>query len=141
MTAEEVAQFLKHHPQFFDQFPDLLESIYVPHPYGGRAIPLSERLILGLREKTKLLEGKLSELIQFGEENDAIGEKVHRLSLALLVIGFAETLIFSVLAAIGKPPSFFGVFATIQGTGSIAGGLTAAPLIRRIGETRVVVPS
>lgn len=59
-------------------------------------------------------------------------------ALALLVIGFAETLVFSVLAAIGKPPSFFGVFATIQGTGSIAGGLTAAPLIRRIGETRVV---
>lgn len=84
MTAEEVAQFLKHNPQFFDQFPDLLESIYVPHPYGGRAIPLSERQILGLREKAKLLEGKLSELIQFGEDNDAISEKVHRLALALL---------------------------------------------------------
>jgi uncharacterized protein YigA (DUF484 family) len=84
MTAEEVAQFLTHHPQFFDEFPGLLESIYVPHPYGGRAIPLAERQIFGLREKVKLLEGKLSELIQFGEENDAIGEKVHRLSLALL---------------------------------------------------------
>ncbi|MDA8107484.1 MAG: DUF484 family protein [Betaproteobacteria bacterium] len=85
MTAEEVAQFLRQHPQFFDQFPDLLESIYVPHPYGGRAIPLSERQILGLREKTKLLEAKLGELIQFGEQNDAIGQKVHRLAVALLV--------------------------------------------------------
>jgi MFS family permease len=56
----------------------------------------------------------------------------------MLVIGFAETLIFVVLHAIGKPPSFFGVFATIQGTGSIAGGLTAAPLIRRVGEARVL---
>ena len=60
------------------------------------------------------------------------------MALALLVIGFAETLIFSVLAAIGKPPSFFGVLRDLQGVGSIAGGLTAAPLIRRIGETRVV---
>jgi uncharacterized protein YigA (DUF484 family) len=56
----------------------------VPHPYGGRAIPLSERQTLGLREKVKLLEGKLAELIQFGEENDAISEKVHRVSSALL---------------------------------------------------------
>ena len=84
MTAEEVARFFQTHPQFFDQHPELLESVFVPHPYGGRAIPLSERQILALRDKVKLLEGKLGELIQFGEENDAIGEKVHRLSAALL---------------------------------------------------------
>jgi uncharacterized protein YigA (DUF484 family) len=84
MDANDVAQFLKTHPQFFDQYPQLLESIYVPHPHGGRAIPLTERQIVGLREKAKQLEGKLAELMQFGEENDAIGEKVHRLALALL---------------------------------------------------------
>jgi len=84
MDPNDVAQFLKSHPQFFDQFPQLLETIYVPHPHGGRAIPLSERQIVTLREKVKLLEGKLGELIRFGEDNDAIGEKVHRLSLALL---------------------------------------------------------
>ncbi len=84
MTAEEVAQFFRTHPQFFDQHPELLESVFVPHPYGARAIPLAERQILALRDKVKLLEGKLGELIQFGEENDAIGEKVHRLSAALL---------------------------------------------------------
>jgi uncharacterized protein YigA (DUF484 family) len=84
MTAEEVAQFFRMHPQFFDQHPELLESIFVPHPHGGRAIPLAERQILALRDKVKLLEGKLGELIQFGEDNDAISEKVHRLSAALL---------------------------------------------------------
>ena len=92
MTAEEVAQFFRTHPKFFDQHPELLESVFVPHPYGGRAIPLAERQILALRDKVKLLEGKLGELIQFGEENDAIGEKVHRLSTALLgTRGFAAT--------------------------------------------------
>ena len=84
MDANDVAKFLKANPQFFDQNPQLLESIYVPHPHGGRAIPLTERQILGLREKVKLLEGKLGEFVRFGEDNDAIGEKVHRLSLALL---------------------------------------------------------
>lgn len=84
MTAEEVAQFFRSHPQFFDQHPELLESIYVPHPYGGRAIPLSERQILSLRDRVKVLEAKLGELLKFGEANDAIGEKVHRLATGLL---------------------------------------------------------
>jgi len=60
------------------------------------------------------------------------------IAVALLVVGFAETLIFSVITALGKPPSFFGVFATIQGVGSIAGGVTAAAALRRIGDVRLV---
>jgi MFS family permease len=59
-------------------------------------------------------------------------------AVALLVAGFSETLIFAVMAALGKPPSFFGVFATIQGIGSIAGGVTAAAVLRRLGEVRLV---
>src|SRR5260221_14613995 len=62
----------------------MLAEITVPHPDGGRAIPLSDRQMLGLREKSKALESRLAELLQIGEENDAIGEKMHRLSLALL---------------------------------------------------------
>ena len=83
MTADDIARFLRTHPKFFDQHPDLLESIQVPHPYGGRAIPLAERQTVALREKLKLLEGKLGEIIKFAEENDAISEKVHRLSTAI----------------------------------------------------------
>jgi len=84
MDANEVAQFLRSNPQFFDQHPQLLEAIVVPHPHGGRAIPLTERQIVSLREKVRLLEAKLGEFLRFGEDNDAIAEKVHRLSLALL---------------------------------------------------------
>ena len=84
MNADDIAGFLRSHPGFFDENPELLETIHVPHPYGGRAIPLAERQMLALRDKVKLLEGKLAELIQFGEENDAISEKVHRLSVALV---------------------------------------------------------
>ena len=84
MSPEEIARFLRAHPQFFDEHPELLESIYVPHPHGGRAIALTERQILGLRDKTKALEAKLAELIRIGTENEVIGEKVHRLALALI---------------------------------------------------------
>jgi len=57
-------------------------------------------------------------------------------SVALLVVGFSETLIFFVIKRVGEQPSFFGVMATLQGVGAIAGGLTAAPLVRRFGELK-----
>jgi uncharacterized protein len=84
MNADDIARYLRTNPNFFDQHPELLETLTVPHPYGGRAIPLAERQTVALREKAKGLEGKLSELLQFGEENDAISEKVHRLGVALV---------------------------------------------------------
>jgi uncharacterized protein YigA (DUF484 family) len=87
MKAEEVARYLKDNPGFFENYAELLAQIYIPHPHGGRAIPIAERQILTLREKSKMLERKLAELIQFGEENDAIGEKMHRLCLVLFPAG------------------------------------------------------
>ena len=83
MNEDDVATYLRLHPQFFEHHPELLEKIQVPHPYGGRAIPLAERQTVALREKARVLEGKLGELIQFGEENDAISERVHRLAVAI----------------------------------------------------------
>ena len=84
MNSEDVAAYLKEHPEFFEQYAEMMAEINIPHPHGGRTIPISERQILTLREKSKQLEGKLREIIQFGEDNDAIGEKMHRITLALL---------------------------------------------------------
>jgi MFS family permease len=64
---------------------------------------------------------------------------VLNVALALLVVGFAETLIFAVLdQGLHRPVSFFGVLSSLQGVGAIAGGLTAAPLLRRVGDARLV---
>jgi Na+/melibiose symporter-like transporter len=60
-------------------------------------------------------------------------------TVALLVIGFAETLIFSVIGiGLHRQPSFFGVLSALQGTGAIAGGVTAGVLLRRLGDVRLV---
>lgn len=85
MKAEDIARYLRENPAFFEQYADMLAEIYIPHPHGGRAIPLSDRQVLTLRERNRVLESRLGELLQIGEENDAIGEKMHRLCLALLL--------------------------------------------------------
>jgi MFS family permease len=58
------------------------------------------------------------------------------ISVTMLVIGFSETLLFAITAALGKAPSFIGVLGTVQGIGSVAGGLTASKLLRRLGDLR-----
>ncbi|MBW7901189.1 MAG: DUF484 family protein [Rhodocyclaceae bacterium] len=84
MRADEVAHYLQNNPQFFEQYADLMAQIAIPHPHGGRAISITERQMLTLRDKNRQLEAKLGELIGFGEENDAISEKMHRLAVALI---------------------------------------------------------
>lgn len=91
LEAEDVASYLKEHPEFFESHAHLLTEITIPHPHGGRTISLAERQLLALRDKNSLLESKLRELIQFGEENDALGERVHRFSLALLMATSLES--------------------------------------------------
>ena len=91
MDAKAVADYLQGHPEFFDEYADVLSQIYVPHPHGGHAIPIAERQIVTLREKNGQLEAKLRELIGFGSENDAISEKLHRSTLALFSATDLET--------------------------------------------------
>lgn len=93
MRPEDVARYLKDHPEFFESHADMIGDISIPHPHGGRAIPISERQIITLREKNKILEAKLRELVEYGEENDAIGEKVHRAALAVMKPQHLESLL------------------------------------------------
>ncbi|PKO73703.1 MAG: DUF484 domain-containing protein [Betaproteobacteria bacterium HGW-Betaproteobacteria-17] len=84
MQAEHIAEFLTRHPNFFNDFPTLLAELHIPHPHGTHAVSMSERQLIAMRDKVRMLENKLAELIQFGEENDGISEKLHALTLALL---------------------------------------------------------
>jgi len=84
MQPEHIAEFLTRHPNFFNDFPTLLADLHIPHPHGTHAVSMSERQLIALRDKVRMLENKLAELIQFGEENDGISDKLHALTLALL---------------------------------------------------------
>lgn len=91
MDAKDVADYLKQHPKFFEDYADVLAEIFVPHPHGGHAIPIAERQILTLRERTVELDARLRELVANGRANDTIGEKLHRSTLALFASPDLET--------------------------------------------------
>jgi uncharacterized protein YigA (DUF484 family) len=84
MTPDNIAHYLSTHPEFFDQHPHLLTHVRVQHPFEGRAISITERQLLNLREKNALLESRLADFVRFGEENDQTAAKLHALALDLI---------------------------------------------------------
>lgn len=93
MTPEDVVQYLKDHPDLFNDNAELLADLQFSHPQENKVISLQERQIIALRDKNKILQDKMFELISFGEENDTISEKMHRLTIALLTsLDFNELL-------------------------------------------------
>lgn len=60
-------------------------------------------------------------------------------AIALGVIGMFNSTLFELIdKGLGKDPEFFGILMSLQGAGSILGGLTAAMLMRRVGPVRAV---
>lgn len=100
ITPEQIDEFLKLNPDFFQHHPELLADIQVPHPFSGQTISLGERQVLLLRDKARNLEGKLREFIQFAEENDSIGDKLHKLSLGLMRARSMESALQSLYLAL-----------------------------------------
>ena len=93
MKSEEVVRYLQENPQFFEEHAELMSHIVIPHPHGGRTISITERQMLSLRDKNRQLEGKMGELLQFGEENDVISEKMHRLAVTMISAGTFQAVI------------------------------------------------
>ncbi len=62
------------------------------------------------------------------------------LGAALLVMGFSQTLVFSIVGdGLHRPTAFVGVLVSVQGAGTIAAGLMAGALTRRIGDVGQVM--
>ncbi len=80
-----ILRYLNEHPDFFERQASLLGTIRMQSSHGGRAISLQERQMEVMREKHKVLEGKLADLIHIARDNDAIVDKMHHWTRQLLI--------------------------------------------------------
>lgn len=92
ITEEDIAQFLIHTPGFFERHAEVLASVQLGSPHGGRAVSLQERQAEMLREKIKVLEQRLMELMRHGTENMMLGDKLQRWSRRLFLVRHAADL-------------------------------------------------
>jgi uncharacterized protein YigA (DUF484 family) len=78
-----VAAYLRKHPNFFVEHPEVLAELAVPHAEGG-AVSLVERQIAILREQNKRIQERYQELLVIGRENERLVRRLHRLTLRLV---------------------------------------------------------
>ena len=84
ISADDVKSYLRTHKNFFEEHANLLTEIFLPSPHGSGAISLAERQQLAQRDKIRVQEVMLAQLIEFGEQNDVTSHKVHSFSVKLL---------------------------------------------------------
>jgi uncharacterized protein len=118
MDANEVASYLKSHPEFFEQYAELLLQIHIPSPHAGRAISITERQMGVMRDKVKQLEAKMADLITFGEDNDLISAKVHRLGVAMLGAADLTGVLYALYSHLGGDFTVPHIGVRLWGAGS-----------------------
>ena len=86
ITEEDIAEFLIHTPGFFERHAELLTAVQLPSPHGGRAVSLQERQAEMLRDKIKLLEQRLMEMMRHGNENMLIADRMLRWARQMFLV-------------------------------------------------------
>ena len=86
LGAHEVAAWLRRHPAFLQQFPDLALTLVVPRENGPAASLASYQLEV-LRDKNRELSRRLQELFGNAQENERLAVRTHQLTLALMKQG------------------------------------------------------
>jgi uncharacterized protein YigA (DUF484 family) len=85
LSEAELARYLLDTPGFFERHAEVLAAVRLTSPHGQRAVSLQERQMEMLRDKIKGLEHKLIEMIRHGQENEAIADRLHRFTQAILL--------------------------------------------------------
>lgn len=81
--ARVVAAYLKRHPEFLSEYPELAANLTMPREQGAVS-SLAVYQLQSLRDKNAELERQLAELIAIAAENEKLFERVHALTVALL---------------------------------------------------------
>lgn len=83
-TAEDIADYLERHPEFFHERPELLGNLEIPHLPGGKTVSLVERQVSVLRDQNQKLRRQLHEMIEIARQNEELARRMHKLALTLM---------------------------------------------------------
>ncbi len=81
---QEVAEYLRHHPDFFSRHEGLLLELSIPHPDTGKAVSLIERQVGLIREQKYDLKQQLQQLTVAANANEQLLKRFQVLILRLI---------------------------------------------------------
>jgi len=131
LGAHEIAAWLRRHPTFLKQFPDLALSLVVPRDEGPAASLASYQLDV-LRDKSRELARRLQDLFANAQENERLAVRTHQLTLALMKQSTAADTLRAMAATLTE--DFSGDLVRIVTFASVT-GLEDADWLQHIAAT------
>ena len=96
-TADQVRQFLKEHPDFLIDNPDLLSGLTMSDAQEGDGVINMQRFVVDrLRDRLSEIENQRGEIIENARSNQTSLAQVHAAVLALLAAADAEALLHTI---------------------------------------------
>ncbi|MBS0432187.1 MAG: DUF484 family protein [Proteobacteria bacterium] len=83
LEAMDVAEYLRKHPQFLKDFPEIAQELVIPREHGPAA-SLTAYQLEALRARNQELNERLADLIGVATDNEQLMVRVHSLTLTLL---------------------------------------------------------
>ena len=129
--SHEVAAWLRRHPTFLKQFPDLALTLVVPRDDGPTASLASYQLDV-LRDKNRELSRRLADLAANAQINERLAVRTHQLTLALMKQDSAADTLRAMAASLEE--DFAGDLVRLIVLHPVA-GLEQAPWLQVIEES------
>ena len=101
LEAMDVAEYLRRHPNFLKDFPDLAQELVIPREHGPAA-SLTAYQLEALRARNQELSERLADLIAVATDNEQLMVRVHSLNVTLLRASTLEETCRSFVAALNE---------------------------------------
>jgi hypothetical protein len=76
ITEDDIANYLANTPDFFERHAEMLAAVQLTSPHSQRAVSLQERQANMLREKIKMLELRIMDMIRNVNDNMVLSDKL-----------------------------------------------------------------
>ena len=85
ITEDDIANYLANTPEFFERHAELLAAVHLNSPHSQRTVSLQERQAALLRDKIRMLEQRIMDMIRNVNENMVLSDKLLLWARSLLL--------------------------------------------------------
>jgi uncharacterized protein YigA (DUF484 family) len=123
ITEDDIAHYLSNTPEFFERHADLLATVQLTSPISRRTVSLQERQAEMLRDKIRMLEMRIMDMIRHGNDNLALSDRLLRWSRELLSLSDLAVLPGHIASSVQQQFSVPQVALKLWGLGEAYAGL------------------
>ena len=92
VTEGDIANYLANSPDFFERHAEMLAAVHLRSPHNGRSVSLQERQAEMLRDKIKVGERRMMDMIRNGTDNSLLSDKLLNWTRSLFLVNDAFAL-------------------------------------------------